>query len=422
MQKPVWILGHLHWLWGRVRWFVAEISHQFQELDLFPSAAALTYTTLFAVVPIMTVAYTILSIMPEFADLGEQVQAFIFANFVPASSELIQERLTEFSLQARQLTWAGIAFLILVAFRMLVSIERVFNRIWNLGEGRRGLQRFLLYWGVLTAGPPMIIAGLLISSYLFSLPLVADIDGLGLRETLLSYLPTLLSVAGFSILYFAMPNCRVPVLHAIYGGLLAAIGFAIAQKLFALSVGHMNTQLIYGAFAAVPLFLAWIYLVWVLILSGAIFVRTLSLEQDTRVVNTDPPLLNCLRVLRLLYQAHLRGDAVPELELSRQVGMNLLERERVYAVLRELGLFRQVDNEGLALSRSLNSLTLWDLYQRLPDAVVPAKLAAVTEASAWQAPLQQFAQQAEAQLTLALEPLLAASDVVGAATGVGNKK
>ena len=391
---------------SRVRWFSREIVHQFQELDLFPSAAMLTYTTLFAVVPMMTVAYTILSIMPEFEDIGEQIQAFIFTNFVPASSELIQERLTEFSVQARQLTWAGIAFLIVIAFRMLVSIEKVFNQIWNLPEGRKGLQRFLLYWGVMTAGPPLIVGGLLISSYLFSLPLIADIDSFGLRERVLGFLPWLLSVAGFTILYFAMPNCRVPLSHAFYGAFLTGIGFEIAQRVFAAAVGMMNTQAIYGAFAALPLFLAWVYLVWALILSGAIFVRTLSLEQDTRVVNRDPPLLNCLQILRLLYKAHLRGEAVSELELTRRVGMDLKQRERIQAVLSGLKLCHQVGQNGLALSRSLKSLSLWELYQHLPDGLTPEAVAEAEAQGAWTAPLERFADAGQTSLQIDLESLL----------------
>src|SRR4029453_2317168 len=92
---------------------------------------------------------------------------------------------------------------------MLVTIEGAFNEIWQVAEARSGMQRLLTYWGVLTFGPPLVVAGLLVSSYLFSLPVVSNIDTHGLRQTMLGYLPPLLSAAGFTVLFFAVPNCRV---------------------------------------------------------------------------------------------------------------------------------------------------------------------------------------------------------------------
>src|SRR4249920_4143878 len=134
------------------RWFVRQIVAQFGAHGLLDSAASLTYTTLFAVVPLMTVSYTILSMFPDFSMMGQQIQAFVFQNFVPASSAVIQERLEDFSRQARELTIAGFAFLLVTAFMMLVTMEKAFNEIWQVAEPRRGMQRFFVYWAVLTCG------------------------------------------------------------------------------------------------------------------------------------------------------------------------------------------------------------------------------------------------------------------------------
>jgi membrane protein len=361
----------------RAYWFLRQIYVQFTALDLPSSAAALTYMTLFAIVPMMTVGYSFLSVMPEFAAIGDQIREFIFAHFVPAMSEVIEERLVEFSGQARQLTLIGFAFLIVVAFSMLISIEAALNRIWNVIEPRRGLHRFLTYWAVLTFSPPMLAGGLLITSYLVSLPLVADIDTIGIRERLLALLPFLLSALAFTIVYFAVPNCRVPIRHAFYGGVLTAITLQIAQQAFAMMVLNMNVQHIYGAFAAVPLFLTWIYIIWVVILGGAVFVRTMSLEQEQARTGSEPPLISCLRILQLLYVAHLEGRSVTELEINREVSMPLRERERVFGVLSDMNLVVRTDDEGLALARSLKTVRLWDLYQHLPERIDPSSLDSV---------------------------------------------
>ena len=389
----------------RVRWFGRQIARQFLELGLMESAAALTYTTLFAVVPLMTVAYTMMSVLPTFSGVGEQVQEFVFRNFVPESSSMVKDTLTEFSNQARQLTFFGIAFLVVTAFMMLVTIEKSFNVIWHVAEPRRGLQRFLVYWGVLTCGPPLVAGGLLISSYLISAPLVADMDTFGLRETVLSYLPVLLSTAGFTVLYAAVPNCHVPFRHALLGGLLTMLSFEAAKKVFTVIVANSSLTVIYGAFAAVPLFLIWLYLVWVLILAGAIFVRTLSLTREPGASETEPLLLKCVRVLSILYEGHMEGRAVTDQEINEAVAMTREQRDAVFEVLSDMKLVTQTEDERLTLGRSLKAVTLWSLYQELPNGVDAGAMRSASDLKPVVERLEAFAEYGINHLSQTLEEL-----------------
>jgi membrane protein len=389
----------------RLRWFGRQIVRQFLELGLMESAGALTYTTLFAVVPLMTVAYTMMSVLPAFSGVGEQVQEFIFRNFVPESSSMVKETLTEFSNQARELTFFGIAFLVVTAFLMLVTIEKAFNVIWHVAEPRRGLQRFLVYWGVLTCGPPLVAGGLLISSYLISAPLVVDIDTFGVRETVLGYLPVVLSATGFTVLYAAVPNCHVPFRHAVLGGLLTMLSFEAAKKLFALIVANSSLTVIYGAFAAVPLFLIWLYLVWVLILAGAIFVRTLSLTREISASDREPLLLKCVRVLSILYSAHMEGRAVTDQEINEAVAMTREQRDAVFEVLGQMKLVTQTEDERLTLGRSLKGVTLWSLYQELPNGVDTGSMRSAADLKPVVERLEAFAKFGVDHLSQTLEEL-----------------
>ena len=114
---------------------------QFAQHDCLTAAAALTFTSLLALVPLMTVTYIGLSLVPQYGDLWVEVQNFIFRNFVPASSELVQQKLTEFAGRARGLTTAGGIGIVSVALLMLVSIEKRFNAIWQVATPRWGVQR-----------------------------------------------------------------------------------------------------------------------------------------------------------------------------------------------------------------------------------------------------------------------------------------
>jgi membrane protein len=388
------------------RWFVRQIVAQFGAHGLLDSAASLTYTTLFAVVPLMTVSYAILSMFPDFSTMGQQIQAFVFENFVPSSSAVIQERLEDFSHQARDLTIAGFAFLLVTAFMMLVTMEKAFNEIWQVAEPRRGIQRFLVYWGVMTCGPPLVVAGLLLSSYLISLPLITNADTATARQAVLGWLPSLFSLIGFTVLFFAVPNCRVRFRDALVGGLLTTLFFEAAKRFFTTIVGNANMQLVYGTFAAVPLFLTWVYLVWVLILSGAIVVRTLGIERDDAVSDGAPMLVQCIRLLAFLRKAHLEGRAVTRTDLNDAVKLSGVEREEVLAVLGEFKLVTSGNGNQLLLGRDLRGVSLLELYRRLPCGIDADNLAAVHDLPRLIEPLRDYARYGASHLDIDLDSIL----------------
>ena len=390
---------------AQVRWFFAQIVAQFRTHGLLNSAAALTYATLFAVVPLMTVSYTMLSVFPTFAALGHEIQEYVFENFVPTGGSVVQESLTNFAYQARQLTYAGFAMLLVTAYLMLITIEKAFNEIWQVAESRRGVQRFVTYWAVLTCGPPLVVGGLLVSSYLMSLPLVSGVDAAGM-QSLLGYLPPLLSATGFTVLFFAVPNCRVPFRHAAVGGILTMFFFEAAKRLFAAVVVNMNMQIIYGTFAVVPLFLTWLYLVWLLVLSGAIVVRTLGLERRDTISDGAPLLVQCARVLAYLRAAHLEGRIVTHAELHAAVRLSDDERIAVFEVLTDMKLISSLDNDQVALGRDLRTVTLLDLYRHLPVGLDTERLRAVIDLPNLTGPLLDHARFGAEHLAIDLDSVL----------------
>lgn len=393
-------------LWLRLRWYLEQLVQQFMEFDCPSRAGTLTFTTLFAVVPMMTVAYAMLSILPAYDGVAEKVEGFIFQNFVPTSSEVVQEYLSDFSRRARGLSIIGFGFLFVTTFLLLVTIEGTFNAIWEVAERRTGMQRLLVYWGVMSLGPPMILGGILISVYVSSLPLLTDLDVFGLSTLLLSYLPGILTCLGFTVMYFAIPNTRVKLRHAFVGGLLAMAALEGAKQIFNLVVAKSSVASIYGAFAAVPFFLTWMYMVWVLMLSGAIVVRTLGLKPEIQFGPSEPLLVKCARILELLYGAHLEGRGVTDEEIEAAVSLHAGEREQILRVLHDLKVLRYAD-ETWILGRSLKSLTLWDLYQKLPDGLDTSALERVRDMNHVVEPLKSLVQFGSNQMSVSLDSVFA---------------
>ena len=355
-------------IWGRIRYFAGRFASD----RCSENAAALTYMSLFALVPLLTVLYTIASAIPAFQGAENQMQDILFKHLMPESSSDIEQYLNNFSQQAKNLTGPGIVFLLITAILMLRNIERAFNMIWRARENRSALSSFLLYWAVLTLAPITIGLALGISTYLSSFANALDnLDIFGAKAFLLQATPILLSMAGFSLMYAAVPNCRVPFKHALTGGLFVALAFHAARAAFTKLVVGSSYTFIYGAFAAVPLFLLWIYLSWNIVLMGGILVNSLSAYQDNEQANR-PAVLKALDVLHLFWQKQKSGNVVREIELldGRHDVVSGLDSEtwsHVRDILIREKVITETDKGHYLLGRDLHTIPFWQLKEWIDD-------------------------------------------------------
>jgi len=325
------------------------------------SAAALTYMSLFAVVPMLTLMYSMFSLVPAFQELGGQVEEFIFSKFLPSSGQEITQYLSEFSNQARKLSVAGVAIILVTALLMLSNIEKTFNHIWATTGGRKGLAGFLVYWAILSLGPLLLAVGMIMSTYLMSLRLVvAEVDSLGVVKLLFSYLPWLLTWLAFTLLYVAVPNCKVRVVYALFGGLITTLLFETAKALFGQLVANSIYTNVYGAFAVIPLFLIWIYLLWVLILFGAELVRSLETFQYEGRDTELPDLLAVLIILWQCWRRQQKGRSLSDRSMSI-VGLNVEQWRRLRNMLLSQRILEKTASGQYVMIRDADTIRLADI-------------------------------------------------------------
>lgn len=250
---------------------------RFERNENRKNAAALTFVSLFAIVPLMTSGYAVLQLIPEFQDVSSQIEDFLFKHFIPASGESLQVYLAGFSEQAGKLTWIGIVILLFSAMSLMFTIENAFNRVWRVTTVRIG-RRLVLYWLVIVLGPLLLAAGILLSGYIFGSRLwLEHFDSWShVNALLFSILPFLISSLFLCSMYYWLPACKVRFQDAFLGGVVTALVLELCKDGFVAVVSELPSyRLIYGAFAVVPLFLLWIYLAWCVVLLGAEFVRFL---------------------------------------------------------------------------------------------------------------------------------------------------
>ncbi|KTD65267.1 YihY family inner membrane protein [Legionella spiritensis] len=329
-------------------------------------ASALAFTSLLAVVPLMTVGLAILSSFPVFQGLVDPVQDFVFQHFVPATGKIIQNYLQLFAAQVSKLSIWGVAFLFVTALLVMFTIERAMNVIWRVATPRHGVAAFLLYWSILSLAPIFLGLSLAASSYLISLPFIKAHQPPSL---LLSAAPYLLSLTGFTFLYVVVPNHPVRLIHGLWGGIFATVLFESAKVAFAYYLTHYNTyELVYGAFATLPLFFVWVYWVWLITLIGAEICYALSVHYRRR---TGTPLPGFFHALVWLHQLWLaRREDGRGLTLQQLIELCpypfAVDVNDMIASLTETGLIHETTDNRYMLSQDMNKLSLYDLSQRLP--------------------------------------------------------
>ena len=244
------------------------VLHHLRQEPVLERAGSLSYTTVLALVPLLGVSLSIASAVGHDA-LRNGVRDFAFAFLAPAvrkGSLATLETFIDHATSGGVISVSGVA-LLFTAVMLLRSIESAINRIWGVSEGRTIPLRIAVYLTVLVFGPVLLGGSLAVTT---SLRDAISHEGMPLWPAAAAVVPFLVAVVGLSILYKVAPNAAVKKRAAFAGALVASIAFEAVKHGFAYYTAHyVRYTMIYGALAAIPLFLVWVYLTWVVVLFGA---------------------------------------------------------------------------------------------------------------------------------------------------------
>ncbi len=259
-----------------VRCFVTRVLLRFVEEGLDQTSAALAFTTLLSIVPLVAVVLGAMSAMPSFLVMVDHLDGVV-RNMLPArSAGLIVEHVLEFSQKALNVTVVGLLVLIATVFLLLQTVERAFNNVWKTKETRSWWRRVGLYSALILLWPLVVAYVVAAISFAVSLSAGLVVEQKWLHSLLSRATVVSVSAVFFAGLYYVVPNVRVKVSDALYAGFFAAFGFLLMQKGFEVYLAYFpSVTLVYGAFATVPIFLLWLYLSWAVVLLGALVAATL---------------------------------------------------------------------------------------------------------------------------------------------------
>ncbi|HZT55275.1 MAG TPA: YihY family inner membrane protein [Burkholderiaceae bacterium] len=286
---------------------------RFREDRLGLTASSLTFTTLISLVPLLTVMLAVFSAFPMFASFQDSLQKYFLQTLVPQDiASQVLKALTTFAAKAKGVGSVGLVLLVFAALALMLTIDRTLNGIWRVRTARPIAQRVLVYWAAATLGPLVLGVSLSLTSYALSASqgLVGGMPG-GV-SLLLEAIEFLLLVAAFAALFHYVPNTHVRWRHALGGAAFSAAGYELAKKLLGWYMQTVPTYtVIYGALAAVPIFLIWVYLAWVIVLLGAVvaaYAPSLQMRVKRWPDGPGARLQLALAVIRELARAHASGE------------------------------------------------------------------------------------------------------------------
>ena len=368
-------------------WFVAELRWLFRvcvsSLDRFywdngfSKAAALAYSSLLSLVPVTALAFSILGSFAITSADGNNVVRFFFLQFFPTleTSNTVLQHLTEFSAVISDLNALMIGFVVVTCLLLMNSVEYALNEVWQVYEQRTISHRIAIFCAIMVIGPILAISAYytnfnvepMLSASRFSTFLVA----------LYAYVwPFLIDFSAFFLLYFLVPKAPVQFRSAVFGAFAAALLFDIGKRLFAIYVNSFSSyEKIYGALAAIPIFLFWLYLAWIIVLVGAeICYQAQYLPKSGKLWKRsvlsvgDGQLVVAVQALIIITRAFLKGAPLPsDLDIAEEIGCSSVLLKPALDDLRRAGIIARGDSRDMPiiLMREPSLITITQIKQAL---------------------------------------------------------
>jgi len=262
---------------GSIVYFVQRLSARMGAVSIGRMASSLAFTTILGLVPLFTVAFAYVARFPLLDTWLDQLEPFLLRFLLPGSSSTLRGYIAEFTTKSGELKGIGTIAVVITAMLLVAEIESEVNAIWGITRARSVLRRVVTY-ALGFVAVPMLIGGAI---YVTTIVVAQSVEVAPEATEALSIIakPFVFIVADLLLTgaYMVIPACPVPFRSALVGASLATVAFAGAKYGFTVYIHYFSTyQMVYGALAAMPLFLIWIYLCWIILLSGAAVAATLA--------------------------------------------------------------------------------------------------------------------------------------------------
>ena len=330
-------------------------------------AMALTYISLFALVPGLVVAFSVVQAFTGMERISSRLHEFLFENLAVGARTTIEPYLDRF-IHNTHITSAGLvggALLVWSSVSLFQNVDRALNDIWGVRRRRSIAQQATIYWVGITLGPLLLAGSVMLGQSTRSLLASTHLGAIG------SIAGALLTCVFFSLAYLIVPNTKVRLRNAAAGGLVAGLAWELAKWAYATFVARsVKYSAIYGSVAAIPIFLLWLHLSWAIMLFGArlafVFQYASSFLHGIHTESKTGREIVAGRAMLSVARAFDTGAAAPDAgEVASELGTAADDVSDVLRALRAAGLVVALGDGGLVPARSLDKITLLDVRRAI---------------------------------------------------------
>jgi len=358
--------------------FCIRVIDRFLADKCIQRASALAYASLLAIVPMVALGFSVFSSFQTFDTMAGNISHTLLSYLLPTSQKAVQDYLGTVADKTTAISVFGVIGLLFTATALLNTIEEAFNDIWRITRARAWLSKFITFWSTLTLAPILIGASISITSYFTAIPVIRHVaEGASYISQTPFLLPWLMSSLAMATLYCVLPNTSVPFRYAAVGGLVAGALFEWAKFGFAFYVTEVaNYERLYGALSTLPIFLIWIYLIWVIVLLGSEIAFCLQHPEQSHRQNSSfqkPGIrqfyshLILLRAAQALYAGKTLNmhDLIEETDLPNNILQEWLDQLCTVNLLRSINA--DADDSGWLPGFDAEQMTLFEIFHRLNE-------------------------------------------------------
>ncbi|MGM0419748.1 MAG: YihY/virulence factor BrkB family protein [Bacillota bacterium] len=356
--------------------FIIKIFEKSRDSNIFVHAMSLVYTTLLSFVPFLIFSFYILTLFNFFGgveNIIQQLQELILNNLAAGTGEALLEYLEKYvtGVQIEQLGVISFITLVVVVIFLLARVEITFNIIWSVEKHRDLFKRFVAFWTFITLGTFIVTLFLSLTFTFLDAYFSPEISGSQLDDSSIFNLITFsLNFFVFIFAYYFIPNTDVEAKSAIFGGIISGTLFILSRGLYSFYTRNIVTySQIYGSLSMIPIFLIWLYIIWLIALFGAVISNVFQQRDNLSYINSQEQIKGGLQelipmaILIILYKNFLKQKSrgVEYKELIYKIKLPEREIKERLDKMKEDNLVAETKEGKFIPLTSVKNLSLWSV-------------------------------------------------------------
>ena len=360
--------------------FFIKIFQKARADDIFTHAMGLVYTTLLSIIPFLIFSFYIMTLFNFFGGLEnitEEFRTIILNNLAAGTGETLINIFEGYvtGINIEQLGIISFLTLVLVIIFLLARVEITFNKIWGVEKHRDLFKRFVAFWTFITLGTFVITLLISLSFTFLETYLTAEVTERPIEQSrVFDWITFSMNFIIFIIAYYFIPNTKVDPIAAITGGITSGVLFILSRDLYGIYTRNfISYDQIYGSLTIIPIFLVWLYLIWVIVLIGAIISYIVNYRANLDFIGSngqeDKELQHLLpiAILYIIYKNYQDKDkpGTEYSEIIKKINLPITTIENTLSEMLKTNYITKTENNKYIPLTNLDNISLWSIYKKI---------------------------------------------------------